>query len=506
MKGHIEVRSEPGSGSTFSFTASFGRVSAPSVPVPLWPDGPRTLVVEEDSRSLVLLAAALEDLGLPVTGVSSAVDAERELREVSEPYSLALVDFAVIGRERLLSNLRERKICFVLLVRHRDEGRTGDNEVLLRPFTRSGLFRAASEAVRVLAVAKPRSDVAKPTPVAPVPKGVRLLVVEDNVTNQRIARELLEASGYTVDCLSDGREAVEKVLSYSAVLPWAAILMDVQMPEMDGCSATVAIRQRPQFRDIPILAMTAHALADERERCFRAGMNDFISKPVDPEFLLATLRRWVSPQQVPRAEFPFIPGVDTGGAMARVAGNASLYRSLLLTLVREYPATLGALWAALNQGESVRLRQLAHALKGQAGNLGLRGVSDQAGKLESWARQDQLENCVTELGALANSFGVVCGDIASTLEGWSIPAEAANEKWLDLSESVLHFQRLLKDSDGTAPDALQELARRADGQVPTGSLDQLSRLVEQFNFKAALHELERLMAAHVLGTQKGDPR
>ncbi len=192
-------------------------------------------------------------------------------------------------------------------------------------------------------------------------EGMRVLLAEDNEINQQIAIELLEAVGVTVEVAANGREAVDKVRSGTA---WDAVLMDLQMPELDGISATQAIRAEGRFGELPIIAMTAHAMVEERERCFAAGMNDHVTKPIEPDVLYQALARWF--QRRPAAETPVraekrpgaaeaalpqVPGVDTASGLKRVAGNLALYRNLLGKFVEGQAAAADAIRKALREGD-----------------------------------------------------------------------------------------------------------------------------------------------------------
>ena len=218
----------------------------------------------------------------------------------------------------------------------------------------------------------------------------RVLVVEDNQVNLRIARELLESKGLRVDGAGDGAQAVRMLLEALPECPWDLILMDLQMPEMDGFSATRALREEPRLRNLPIVAMTAHALAEEGGCCLAAGMNDYVTKPIDPELLFSKVARWLPLSSTPAAvvDFPTIAEVDTIRGLARVAGNADLYRSLLLGFADAHQATSAALEASV---DPVFTGQLAHRLKGEAGNLGLTATFQLAAELE--AQPQSRETC-----------------------------------------------------------------------------------------------------------------
>src|SRR6185295_13607827 len=219
-----------------------------------------------------------------------------------------------------------------------DAGLTGIEAFLVKPVSQSsvldalvGMFAPAPGAASRAA----RADAATPSL-----GGVRLLLAEDNEINQQIAVELLESAGARVEVANNGREAVEKLFA-GGPQAYDAVLMDLQMPELDGIEATRRIRAEARFAKLPIIAMTAHAMVEERERCIAVGMVDHITKPIDPRVMFQTLSRWVrpvpaSPAAAPRPKtaapqdrLPQIEGLDVEAGMKRVAGNRKLYLSLL---------------------------------------------------------------------------------------------------------------------------------------------------------------------------------
>jgi PAS domain S-box-containing protein len=207
-------------------------------------------------------------------------------------------------------------------------------------------------------------------------RGLRVLVAEDNAINQEVARELLEAAGMTVVIADNGRQAVEAATSAGA--RFDAILMDLQMPEMDGIEATGEIRTHPIASGVPIIAMTAHALAGERERCLAGGMNDHVSKPIEPAKLYTALAQWVkAPEGVPD-----LPDVDVAGALGRLGGDQALYHRLLANLLREWDDAFTALDVAVEAGDLAAIRRVAHALKGTSATLGVLPLAGEATTLE----------------------------------------------------------------------------------------------------------------------------
>jgi PAS domain S-box-containing protein len=207
-------------------------------------------------------------------------------------------------------------------------------------------------------------------------RGRRVLVAEDNAINQEVARELLEAVGITVVIADNGRRAVEAATAAGA--RFDAILMDLQMPEMDGLEATGAIRAHPIAAGVPIIAMTAHALASEKERCLAGGMNDHVAKPVEPEKLYEALVRWVKP---PEGALD-LPGVDVASALDRLGGDHPLYHRLLANLLREWDDAFTALDAAAERGDLITVRRTAHTLKGSSATLGVLPLATEAATLE----------------------------------------------------------------------------------------------------------------------------
>ena len=223
-------------------------------------------------------------------------------------------------------------------------------------------------------------------PDTPPLAGARILLVEDNAINQQVARENLRRFGATVDVAGHGGEAVDMVRSR----PYDVVLMDVQMPVMDGLAATRYIRDLPGLAELPIVALTAHALAEDRDRCLAAGMNDYLTKPIDPDRLLVTLGQWIVPAGDPArigALVPAVamiepdaagpralrtkasPGLDLATALARLGGNERLLRSVAAEFVRDYADCAAQLRREVADGNLDAARRLAHTIKGVAGNI-----------------------------------------------------------------------------------------------------------------------------------------
>jgi CheY-like chemotaxis protein/HPt (histidine-containing phosphotransfer) domain-containing protein len=282
-------------------------------------------------------------------------------------------------------------------------------------------------------------------------RGARILLVEDNAINQEVASEILSSAGIIVETADNGRKAVEAVQKAS----YDAVLMDVQMPEMDGLEATRIIRKKeersrvtsyelrvgeklseesePATRNpqpathIPIIAMTAHAMEGDREKCIEAGMDDYIAKPVEPEDLFSKLDKWVKPgtrqaapevhrdhdvgEEVEDGLPSVLPGIDIEPGLRRLAGNTKLFKKLLKAFSSEFANTMKELRNALGDQEMEVAHRLVHTLKGVAGNISAKDLQAEAQELEIAIKQGVLDRCDILLGNVEKALGQVLESI-----------------------------------------------------------------------------------------------
>jgi two-component system sensor histidine kinase/response regulator len=440
MGGEIGLASQPGQGSTFHFDAHFGRAkSAGSTSTSLnlaKLQGLRVLVVDDNATNRRVITGILRLWTARPVGVDSGPAAVAELRRAAaagEPYPLLLTDammpemdgFMLVEELHKEPGLAPRTIMMLSSADRQTDAarcrRLGMAAYLVKPVKADELqiaiLAAISDATRdkrtaAGATARPertRPETTRPetgtaSAAAQPSKELRILLAEDNLVNQRVALHILRKANHSVHAVVNGREAVEALERE----PFDLVLMDVQMPEMDGFEATDAIRTREKIsgKHMPIVAMTAHAMAGDRDRCLAAGMDEYISKPVHGPDLLRLLQTFAppsapvaapiaapSPAVAPKSDKPVF---DRETALDRVNGEAELLDEVIELFLTDAPNRLAEVRTALEQGDPKRLQMAAHSLKGAAGYVGADRTSAQALKLEELGRRGELSQAVDE--------------------------------------------------------------------------------------------------------------
>ncbi len=399
MYGDIHVVSEIGQGSTFIFTAVFGLPQGAAQRRAASRDafrGIKALVVDSDTASREALALYLETFFFQVTQAGSGEQSIQLLENapIEKPYQLVLMEWNLtkmdgITAARQIRNSRNiASIPHIIMIttHNRDDIEQRSAELnldgfLVKPVHPSALFNAVVEAFghddsSILQAHRSGGENEALHKI----KGAKLLLVEDNQINQQIAKETLEMEGFEVIVATDGQDAVQKIrASY-----FDAVLMDLQMPVMDGLEATRIIRSEAKFDDLPIIAMTAHALSDVREKCLHIGMNGYVTKPLDVDELLASLVDFIKPmQKTPDARLEqivqqrelllpeLLPGIDMPQGLKNMVGNAQLFCDLLVKFQQSYSDAQARLEALLQAGDIDSALKLLHAMKGVAANLAM---------------------------------------------------------------------------------------------------------------------------------------
>jgi CheY-like chemotaxis protein len=343
-----------------------------------------------------------------------------------------------------------------------------------------------------------------------VATGIRVLLVEDNEINQQVATELLEGAGASVIVANNGGEAVKLLTVGDQAPAFDVVFMDLQMPEMDGFTTTKLLRRLPRLNQLPIIAMTAHALVEERQRCLDAGMNDHVSKPIDPDRLLSTLLRWAKPrpEQAGEPQQPFtierapdevilpeIAGINLADGLKRVAGNRRLYRDLLGQFAAKQGNAAAQISTALESGDHALAELLAHTVKGVAGNIGITEVQSVAQKLEKALRDGEIN-----VSPLLAEFASVMDTQVHAIEEAQLDSAASRRlgmgPWLFDREAtagaIVRLRSLLEASDGDAEESFRNLQEALGGAIEKPYLEGLSVSINDFDFDAALMKLDEI--------------
>jgi CheY-like chemotaxis protein len=354
-------------------------------------------------------------------------------------------------------------------------------------------------------------------------QGVQVLLVEDNEINQQVAKEILAGGGLNVTVANDGQEAVNAVKdSY-----YDAILMDIQMPVMDGYTASQEIRKlKSEIRNVPIIAMTAHAMAGDEQKSIKAGMNDHVTKPIDPDQLFAALLKWIKPaaertvDQRPQAidaipepnqaeleedELPkSLPGFDLSAGLARLMGNKRLYRKLLVDFGTKYIETASDIRAALDTKDFDQAHSLVHNLKGLAGNLEAKDLQAAAVNLEKLVKGAQKKSPpVKELKVKFSELENAHNQALESAQSLSMSAEEngskiSNEEIFDIpAEFAQDIAKRIRDAaemgDVMTLNAIaEEIMTHSDSCVPLSK--QIVQMAEDFDFDG-IHKLADALEA-----------
>lgn len=527
MGGHIWVESEPGQGSTFHFEVGLGVQRDSQLRRMVTADellGSRVLVVDDNASAREILSSMARSFGVEVDVAHSGRAALAMLLEAETktlPYDLVLMDWRMPGmdgvetvRQMRAAKLAQTPSVIMVTAFGREEAREVASRhgiqlpvVLTKPVTPSTLLEALGTVLGKIPQADTRTGerLGQSASAMASLRGARLLLVEDNELNRELACELLESAGIELCLAVHGAEALEQLERDADI---DGVLMDCQMPVMDGYTATRKIREQPRWANLPVIAMTANAMAGDRERALSCGMNDHISKPLNVEDMFATIARWIHPRPdrgaisagvspvttASATSLPAsLPGIDLKAGLGTCMGKVELYLRLLRKFRSSHQAFCIEFLAARGQDDPLAAARLAHTLRGTAGNIGADEVANAAAALEQACRSDGAEQ------ELAERLAQVERSLTPVLEGLSVLGDATSSA--DSSTTPLdsawhvqlaHTRSLLAESDTQALTALLKLQGLASDPRMA---EQLHRVVEQaqcFDFDQALELLGNL--------------
>jgi PAS domain S-box-containing protein len=530
MGGDLAFESEPGRGTTFRFTASVNVQDQQTTPSTCVPEGicDRTaLVVEDTVSSRELIENFFACLGIPCLSVDTAETALELLRARNasggeDPFGLVLLDWHLPGMSGLdaAARIREREetrqLPIILMSAYagkEEEARCAAiavNVFLPKPITPSSLYNAILEAMGVRAASPVQVELPPEREFA----GARVLLAEDNEANRFVAQELLTQLGIELETATNGREAVEKLRGRH----YDAVLMDMQMPEVDGLEATRQIRTDQANAGLPVIAMTANAMRADVDACLGAGMNDFLSKPIDRLQLLRTLRRWLprsaggklAAPEPPRpadgdGSLPQLQGIDVSGTVRRLGLPFDKLRPLILRFADSQRKTVDDLRAAVKRADADSAGRHSHALAGAAGNLGATRLHSAAKALEAAAHSGRADladlfNAVEQ--AAATVFDAIetlrpsVHEVAETPAGGPVDPDRLRSALEKLRYALIDL-----DLNGSSA-ALEELTRLGLPVTVRSVLGELRRLVEEYEYDEAAAAVTRLLQEFAPGERQ----
>jgi CheY-like chemotaxis protein/HPt (histidine-containing phosphotransfer) domain-containing protein len=453
-------------------------------------------VVDDNDSARRLMSDYLYSFGIEASVAASAVEAEAALVAAGEhPYSDVLLDWAMpdcasldFARRIKQSMPLVRRPGIVYLTGHAQDPQLGDMQrralldvVLSKPVTAHRLLDALM-GLRVGKNTQQSLQVSSGSELA----GLHVLLVEDNEVNQQLACAMLNRAGVRADCAGDGLEALQAI----RLQAFDAVLMDLQMPNMDGLEATRQIRKNPAWIDLPVIAMTANAMSGDRERCLEAGMNDYISKPINIDALYAALSRWALRKAGGAATTHDSPALHPEAAIRNMGGQ-DIYLGVLEKFIPNQGEVVSSIRDALAQDDMKKAQRLVHTLKGIAATIGATRLSESASLLEQSLHQGRTDQYASWLIACDMEMAQVIAGVNAYLESnhETIEPAADDATIVDLEHQLMAQLQLF---DSRASETMRRIRQQLKGTSGWQRFIHLNQYINAYDYETALTEMQRI--------------
>jgi len=530
MDGRIWVDSEFGRGSTFHFHATFGLQAEPVARRMPHADelrGTRVLIADDNASAREILSTTVRNFGMDARIAIDGVQALSMVQEAArnkQPFDVILMDWkmpVLDGIETFIRLQEERSAeppaCIILTAHGREEAIAAAEKsgvhlqgALSKPVTASTLLEAIGEALgngRAAETVAQAGSGKESDSIATI-AGARVLLVEDNEMNQELACELLRGAGVEVAVANNGKEALDLLARDPQ---FDGVLMDCQMPVMDGYEATRRIHKMPGFGGLPIIAMTADVMTGDREKVLEAGMLDHIAKPINVDDMFAKMAKWITPKRAAMPSdtganrkvleenpilLPALAGVDVKAGLATTQHNQKLYLKLLHRFRDSQRDFYEQFKAARSDSDPKAAERLAHTLKSTAGNIGARDVQAAAAELESSCRKGVSEESVQmRLSSVAGALGIVLAglDRLDRHEDRASDAEGAPIDPVQLMALLERLRKLMEESDSEAGEVAEQAADKLRGSSLEAQMKEVCLNLEAFDFDLAIARLDVLI-------------